>query len=97
MSKIYSTAARALTKAFALCLLLVAGVVSAQAARTPLDYGALELDKAYALEGLTYDYVAGHYTATQDGVLTVTSSGTDNFTPLLRRGLHYCYQCQKRV
>lgn len=40
MGKIYSTTAHALTKVFALCLLLVAGMSAAQAADT-VEYGAL--------------------------------------------------------
>lgn len=62
------------------CLLFMVSLLTAQAARTPLDYGALELNKAYAIES-QYQYVGGYYTATQTGVLTVTSSNTDAFTP----------------
>ena len=49
MGKIYSTMAHALTRVFALCLLLVAGLSAAQAADT-VEYGALELNKAYELK-----------------------------------------------
>lgn len=78
MGKIYSTMAHALTRVFALCLLLVAGMSAAQAADT-VEYGALELNKAYELKALNTS--TGHYTATADGILTVTSSGTGNFIP----------------
>lgn len=65
---------------FTLCLLFVLSLFTAQAARQPLDYGALELNKAYAIEA-QYQYVAGYYTATETGVLTVTSTNSDVFTP----------------
>ena len=78
MGKIYSTMAHALTRVFALCLLLVVGLSTAQAADT-VEYGALELNKAYELKALNTS--TGHYTATADGILTVTSSGTGNFIP----------------
>lgn len=52
MGKIYSTMAHALTRVFALCLLLVAGMSAAQAADT-VEYGALELNKAYELKAST--------------------------------------------
>lgn len=63
-----------------LCLLFMLSLFTAQAARQPLDYGALELNKAYAIES-QYQYVAGYYTATETGVLTVTSTNSDVFTP----------------
>lgn len=65
---------------FTLCLLFVLSLFTAQAARQPLDYGALELNKAYSIEA-QYQYVAGYYTATETGVLTVTSTNSDVFTP----------------
>ena len=61
-------------------MLFVLSLFTAQAARQPLDYGALELNKAYAIEA-QYQYVAGYYTATETGVLTVTSTNSDVFTP----------------
>lgn len=63
-----------------LCLLFVLSLFTAQAARQPLDYGALELNKAYSIDA-QYQYVAGYYTATETGVLTVTSTNSDVFTP----------------
>lgn len=67
-------------KVMVTCLLFVVSLVSAHAAQEPLDYGAMELDKPYAIAA-QYQYVDGHYTATQTGVLTVTSTTTDIFTP----------------
>ena len=67
-------------KVMVTCLLFVVSLVSAQAARVPLNYGAMELDKPYAIAA-KYQYVDGYYTATQTGVLTVTSTTTDIFTP----------------
>lgn len=63
-----------------LCLLFVLSLFTAQAASEPLDYGALELNKAYAIEA-QYEYVTGYYTATETGVLTVTSTNSAMFTP----------------
>ena len=63
-----------------LCLLFVLSLFTAQAASQPLDYGALELNKAYAIEA-QYEYVTGYYTATETGVLTVTSTNSAVFTP----------------
>ena len=42
-----------------LCLLFVLSLFTAQAASEPLDYGALELNKAYAIEA-QYEYVTGY-------------------------------------
>lgn len=51
--------------------------LSMQAAAT--DYGELELDKEY--DYVLFSDVKGHYTCTQDGVLTFTSSNSDFCTP----------------
>ena len=67
-------------KALTACLLYVIGIFTAQAAEQVKNYGAMELDKAYEVNA-SYQYVSGYYTATQTGVLTVTSSNTDIFVP----------------
>ncbi len=78
MSKIYFTQAKkSLRSLFALCLLLVVGTLTAQA--DPIaTLGKLELDKAYEV-GMSTTGV-GSYTATEDGVLKVSSSSSNIIT-----------------
>lgn len=73
MSKIFTI----LSRFSALCLLMLISIVSAKAA--DVNYGEMELGKAYDLKSLSD--VTGQYTATETGVLTVTSAGTEILAP----------------
>ncbi len=79
MSKIYFTqVAKSLRSLFALCLMLVVGTLAAQAAPVA-TLGKLELDTPYEVNMSTKG--VGYWTATEDGVLTVSSSSSNIFTP----------------
>ncbi len=68
---------RKLYSIFSLCLLMLVSAMSAQAATT---LGELELDKAYSFN-IGNSGSTAQYTPTEDGVLTVTSTGSDLLAP----------------
>ena len=79
MSKHYLTqATKSFRSLFALCLLLVVGTLTAQADDIK-TLGALELDTPYEVGMFTEG--VGSWTATENGVLTVSSSGSYVLTP----------------